>query len=180
MRYLALIRGINVGGKNLIRMPDLRASFERAGFTNVTTYIQSGNVLLDSKLKNSATLCSALEEAVAREFGCNAVVVVLTQKQLENIVTAAPPGFGANPEEYRYDVIFLKPPVSAREVLPSIRLRDGVDRASANSDVLYFERLTAKASQSLFPKIVNLPAYKSMTIRNWNTTRELCRMISQE
>jgi uncharacterized protein (DUF1697 family) len=177
MKYLALIRGINVGGKNLIRMPDLRASFERAGFTNVTTYIQSGNVLLDSKLRNPAILSAALEQAVARDFGCSSLVVVITQQQLENVVAKTPPGFGSDPDRYRYDVVFLKPPVTAFEVLPSIRLRDGVDGASAGNDVLYFERLTARASQSLFPKIVNLPAYKSMTIRNWNTTRELHRLM---
>jgi uncharacterized protein (DUF1697 family) len=122
-------------------------------------------------------LSSALEEAVAKDFGCSSLVVVITQKQLENIVAKAPPGFGADPDQYRYDVVFLKPPVSAVEVLPSIRLRAGVDGASARNDVLYLERVTARASQSLFPKIVNLPAYKSMTIRNWNTTRELCRMM---
>lgn len=177
MRYLALIRGINVGGKNLIRMPELRASFERAGFRNVATYIQSGNVLLDSELKNPATLAAALEEAVARDFGCNSLVVVLTQKQLANIILKAPPRFGADPDRYRYDVVFMKPPVSAREVLPAIRLRDGVDGASATNDVLYFERLIARASQSLFSKIVNAPEYKSMTIRNWNTTRELHRLM---
>jgi uncharacterized protein (DUF1697 family) len=177
MRYLALLRGINVGGKNLIRMPELRAAFERAGFRNVTTYIQSGNVLLESKLKNPARLSGLIEEAVAKEFGCTSLAVVLSQEQLASIVLKAPPGFGADPSRYRYDVAFMKPPLCAQELLPTINLKAGVDEASESNGVLYFRRLTERASQSHLPKLVNTAAYKSMTLRNWNTTSELYKMM---
>jgi uncharacterized protein (DUF1697 family) len=180
MRYLALLRGINVGGNNLIRMPELRASFERAGFKNVTTYIQSGNILLESKLKNPAMLSSMIEEAVAREFGCITLAVVVSQKQLESIVMKAPLNFGADPVQYRYDVIFMKPPLRAREVLPTISMKAGVDEAFESNGVLYFTRLTKRATQSHLPKLVSMPAYKSMTIRNWNTTSKLHRLMMLE
>src|SRR5688572_23183181 len=101
MRYLALLRGINVGSKNLIKMPELRAAVERAGFRNVTSYIQSGNILVESKLKNPARISGAIEEAVAREFSCTAAVVIVPQQQMERIVVNAPPRFGADPGRYR-------------------------------------------------------------------------------
>jgi uncharacterized protein (DUF1697 family) len=177
MRYLALLRGINVGGKNLIRMPELRASFERAGFTNVTTYIQSGNVLLDTKVKDPMKLSARIEQVLVTDFGCSSVVVVVTQDQLQDVMQKAPPGFGSDPERYRYDVVFIKPPLCAHELLPAISLKEGVDEGFESSGVLYFRRLIEKASQSLLPKLVNHAAYKSMTIRNWNTTRELHRLM---
>jgi uncharacterized protein (DUF1697 family) len=177
MRYLVLLRGINVGGKNLIKMPELRAALERSGFRNVTTYIQSGNVLLESKFKNSARLSGAIEEAVAKEFGSIAAAVIFSEEQVERIVVNAPRGFGADPVRYRYDVIFIKPPLIARDILPGISLKDEVDEASEGNGVLYFRRLIERASQSHLSKLVSTAAYNSMTIRNWNTTCELHRLL---
>jgi uncharacterized protein (DUF1697 family) len=177
VRYLALLRGINVGGKNIVKMSDLRACFDRLGLNNATTYIQSGNVLFDCKLKNATKLSVAIEEALAMEFTCASSVVVVPESQLEKVVMQAPPSFGINPAAYRYDVVFLRPPLRARDVLPSISLKTGVDKAYEANEVLYFQRLTARATQSHFPKIVSSAAYKSMTIRNWNTTTELYRLI---
>ena len=177
MRYLALLRGINVGGKNIIKMPDLRACFDRLGLDNVTTYIQSGNVLFDCKLKNATKVSVGIEEALASEFSCASAVVIVPEAQLEKVVMQAPPSFGTDPAAYRYDVVFLRPPFRARDVLPTISLKTGVDEAYEANGVLYFQRLTARATQSHFPKIVSNAAYKSMTIRNWNTTTELYRLI---
>ena len=128
MRYLALLRGINVGGKNIVKMPDLRACFDRLGLDNVTTYIQSGNVLFDCKLKNATKVSVAIEEALASEFSCASAVVVVPEAQLEKVVMQAPPSFGTDPAAYRYDVVFLRPPFRARDVLPTISLKTGVRR----------------------------------------------------
>src|SRR4051812_2758524 len=68
------------------------------------------------------------------------------------LVMQAPPSFGNNPVAYRYDVVFLRPPVRARDVLPTISLKVGVDEAYEANGVLHFQRLTARATQSHFPK----------------------------
>jgi len=175
---LALLRGINAGGKNVVKMPDLRACFERLSLNNVTTYIQSGNVLFDSRLKNPGRLSAVIEAAVATEFGCTSLVVVMPEEQLERVVKQAPHGFGAHPAQYRYDVVFIKPPLCARQVLSTISVKDGVDEASEANGVLYLRRLKERSTQSHLPKLIDNPAYKSMTIRNWNTTTELSRLIS--
>lgn len=176
---MALLRGVNVGGNNLIPMSGLRTLCERAGFRKVTTYIQSGNVLFESRLKNPATLSGVLEEALTTGFGCTSLVIIVPQHQLESVVLNAPPGFGAEPAQYRYDVAFLKPPLSAQEVFPTISLKPGVDGAWENNGVLYFNRLTEKASQSHLPKLIANTAYRSMTIRNWNTTSKLYRLMQE-
>jgi uncharacterized protein (DUF1697 family) len=144
VKYLALLRGINVGGKNLIRMDTLRSVFEQLGFRSVTTYIQSGNVLFDSRTAGTDRLSDKIEKALATECGCPSRVVVLSGSQLETVVRHAPPNFGAETARYRYDVAFLKPPASAREILPTISLKDGVDEAWEANGVLYFSRLTER------------------------------------
>jgi uncharacterized protein (DUF1697 family) len=176
-RYVALLRGINVGGKNLIRMADLRACFERHGFEDVTTYIQSGNVLFTSSGSGAAELTERIEGMLATSFDYDASVMVRSRAQMRAVVDGAPEGFGAHPTRYRSDVIFLKPPLTARTAIGQVPTRDGVDRAWAGTGVLYFERLAARAAQSRLTKIVSMPMYQRMTIRNWRTATELLRLL---
>ena len=105
-------------------------------------------------------------------------MVLVDGKQLESVVKKAPPGFGNDPVRHRYDVIFLKLPLRADSILPGISLKDGVDEAFERNGVLYLQRLASRASQSHFPKLTRHPAYGGMTVRNWRTTVELCRLIA--
>ena len=92
----------------------------------------------------------------------------------------APPGFGSEPDTYRYDVIFLKEPLTSAEAMQSVSTKDGVDQAFAGNGVLYFSRLISKATQSHLPRIIGLPVYQNMTIRNWNTTTKLLVLMEKE
>jgi uncharacterized protein (DUF1697 family) len=175
--YVALLRGINVGGKNLIRMPALKACFEAGGFGNVATYIQSGNVLFESPERGSAALTSRIEGMLGEAFDYEASVVLRSHAQMRTVIDRVPEGFGAIPATYRYDVIFLKAPVTAKTAMRSVLTRDGVDEAHAGTGVLYFSRLISRASQSRLSRIVSMPVYQSMTIRNWNTTTKLLQMM---
>ena len=172
-QYLILLRGINVGGKNVIKMADLKAGFESMGFANVRTYIQSGNVLIDSAEKDKLLLTTKIEAGLSKRFNFQARVAVLSQKDLAGIVKSAPEGFGADEKKFRYDVIFLKEPLTAKEAMQSVKVREGVDTAHAGKKALYFSRLISRASQSYLTKIIGMPVYQNMTIRNWNTTTKL-------
>lgn len=175
-RYIALLRGINVGGNNIIKMADLKLCFENMGFTNVVTYIQSGNVLFDSNENDDQKLTLQIENVLSERFNYNSKIVLLAQTDLNRIVNAAPNGFGVNPDEYRYDVIFLKPPVTSEEALSKIKTKEGVDFVTAGTGVLYFSRLSSKSSQSQMTKMIGTAIYKEMTIRNWNTTTKLAEL----
>lgn len=177
MKYIALLRGINVGGNNLIRMSDLKACFEAMGFENVRTYIASGNVLFESAEKDLEKLSVKIEKALSKEFGYKACVVVVPYKEISDAVKKAPKGFGEKPERYRYDVIFLRAPMTAEAAFEHVELREGVDQAWCKNGVIYFSRLTARATQSKQTKIIGKPVYKSMTIRNWNTTTKLLALL---
>ena len=176
-RYLVLLRGINVGGKNIIKMADLKASFEAMGFSNVQTYIQSGNVLIESAEKDKDPLAARIESELSRRFNFQARVVVVSQKELAAIINAAPEGFGRDDKKFRYDVIFLKKPLTPKEAMQSVKVREGVDTAHAGKQALYFSRLISRASQSYLTKIIGLPVYQNMTIRNWNTTTKLLALM---
>ena len=175
--YVALLRGINVGGKNLIKMPALKTAFEREGFGDVSTYIQSGNVLFSASESRSAALTDRIEGMLATSFDYVPTVVVRSKRQMEAIVDGAPRTFGSRPSEYRYDVIFLKEPLTARKAIAEVPTNPAVDTAHAGTGVLYFSRLTAKATASRLGKIVGAPIYPSVTIRNWNTTTKLLSLM---
>jgi uncharacterized protein (DUF1697 family) len=176
-QYVALLRGINVGGNNLIKMTDLKACFELHGFNSVSTYIQSGNVLFSSVDADQTKLASKVEEVLSKTFNYQSRVVVRSYKQMRAIVDQAPRGFGSDPATYRYDVIFLKDPLTAAEAMQKVTTKPGVDEAFAGKSVLYFSRLITKASQSHLTRIITLPVYQSMTIRNWNTTTKLRKLM---
>ena len=172
-QYVALLRGINVGGNNIIKMADLKACFAAAGFGNVATYIQSGNVLFEAGEEQAASMSTRIEEALVGQFGYQARIVLRSHAQLRTIVADAPPGFGSQPDQYRYDVVFLREPLTAAEALHKLQTREGVDQVVAGAGVCYFSRLVSRASQSYLSRIMALSVYQSMTIRNWNTTARL-------
>lgn len=178
-RYVALLRGINVGGKNLIPMAKLKACFEKAGFENVSTYIASGNVIFESG-EPAAKLEPRIEEILSRTFSYEASVVLRSKKQMKDVLAKAPEGFGSEPSKYRYDVLFLKSPLTPKAALENVATKPGVDAAYAGPGVLYFGRLVAKATQSQLNKIVGSPIYKSLTIRNWNTTSKLVALVDAD
>jgi uncharacterized protein (DUF1697 family) len=175
--YVALLRGINVGGKNLIKMPALKAAFEAEGFDDVATYIQSGNVLFASSETKPAVLTDRIETMLAEAFDYVPTVVVRSRKQMRAIVDGAPKGFGSRPAEYRYDVIFLKEPLTAKKAMGEVPTNPAVDTAHAGTAVLYFSRLIAKATASRLNRIVASSIYPSVTIRNWNTTTKLLALM---
>src|SRR5216110_2451509 len=173
-RYVALLRGINVGGNNLIKMTALKACFEEQGFGDVATFIQSGNVLFSSRGRAAAsTMARKIEAALSAAFDYRATVVVRSHAEMRAIVARAPTGFGTDPDRYRYDVIYLMPPLTAAAALKIVPINPAVDQARAGAGVLYYWRLIAQASRSRLSKIVATPIYKNVTIRNWNTTVKL-------
>ena len=175
-RYVALLRGINVGGRNKVPMAELRAAVEDIGHTDVATYIQSGNVLFTST-RARAEVESELEDALERRFGFPLVVVVRTHAQLRAVVQQAPKGFGKQPDTFHSDVIFLRAPLTPAKAMKVVKLRDEVDQAWTGRGVLYFARLSARRTQSKMSSIVGTPEYALMTIRSWSTTTKLLALL---
>ncbi len=177
-KYVALLRGINVGGKRPLSMAALREAFEDHGFTNVRTYIQSGNVLFETS-KSASSLEASIESMLEKELGVPLIVVVRSERQLRAAVAKAPKGFGEEPTKYHSDAIFLKQPLTPAKAMKIVRLRDEVDQAWAGTGVLYFARLSSRRTQSKLSKIVGTPEYQLMTIRSWATTTKLVALLDE-
>ena len=177
--YVALLRGINVGGNNLIRMVALKACFEAHRFRDVVTYIQSGNVVFTAPGANQQQLTPRIEKALSKTFAYQSRVVVRSLEQMKETVANAPRGFGRQPTVYRYDVVFLKDPLTPDDALKSMSVKAGVDRVWAGERELYSSRLISKATQSRLSQVVGTPAYQYMTIRNWNTTGKLLQLMER-
>ena len=167
-RYLVLLRGINVGGRNKVPMAAVRELLESHGHTKVSTYILSSD-------RSAATIKRELEDALPTAFKLDSeliAVLVLTQAQLRAIVRDRPKGFGDQPDTYHSDAIFLMG-IDAPTAMKVFDPRPGVDEVWPGKGVIYSQRVSAQRTRSRLGKIVGTPAYKSMTIRSWATTKAL-------
>ena len=176
--YLVLLLGINVGGKNKIPMSDLKTCLTDVGFSNVSTYIASGNVLLTSD-KSAQAVQQTIERVLPKHFRLDSElikVLVLTPAQLKTIIDKRPKGFGDKPDTYHSDVIFLMD-VPIDKAMPVFTPRQGVDTIWPGIGVVYSQRLSAQRTKSRLGAIVGTSTYKSMTIRSWNTTTKLLQLL---
>jgi uncharacterized protein (DUF1697 family) len=176
--YVILLRGINVGGKNKVPMADLKKCLETLGFSDVSTYIASGNVIVRSN-KNPSEIKSQIEAVLTKNFTLDSElikVLVLSRQQMQAVVANKPKGFGDQPDTYHSDAVFLIG-IDAAEAMGVFNPREGVDKIWAGDGVIYSQRLSALRVKSRLSKIVGTPAYQFMTIRNWNTTTKLLQLI---
>jgi uncharacterized protein (DUF1697 family) len=177
--YLALLRGINVGGKNKVPMAGLRTCLEELGCENVRTYIASGNVLFEST-KSSAELTEEIREALPKKFKLDSELVevlVLSRDQLQKVIDQAPKGFGTEPGTYHSDAIFLMG-ITSDEAIKVFDPREGVDNVWQGDLAIYSRRLSAQRTKSRLSKIMSSPLYKQMTIRSWATTARLLELMN--
>jgi uncharacterized protein (DUF1697 family) len=179
--YVVLLRGINVGGKNTVSMAALKSLLVELGYMNVSTYIVSGNVVVESD-KPAARIKAQIETALTKNFDLDdelIKVLVLSHHQLRSIIENKPKGFGDEPGKYHSDVIFLME-ISVDDALPIFNPREGVDAIWPGDGVIYSRRLSAERTKSRLSAMMASPLYKSMTIRNWNTTTKLLAIADKE
>src|SRR5512140_2489496 len=132
--YLILIRGINVGGKNPVPMAALKTCLEALGFSDVLTYIASGNVIVRSN-QPARAIKAQVEKALPASFKLHSELVkvhVLTSDQLQAVIDHKPKGFGEQPDKYHSDTIFLMD-MQAGDAMPLFSPREGVDRVWAGN-----------------------------------------------
>jgi len=178
--YVILLRGINVGGKNKMPMSDLKKCLADLGFSSISTYIASGNVFLKSN-KRAKEVKTLIEEALPERFELDnelIKVLVLTRDQFQAVIDKKPEGFGEQPETYHSDAIFLMG-IDADQAMSVFDPREGVDQVWQGEGVIYSQRLSTQRTKSRLNKIIGTPAYKSMTIRSWNTASKLLKMLKE-
>lgn len=176
MVYVALLRGINVGGKNKVDMKQLKAAFEEAGMSDVRTYINSGNVIFSSGNRTRAHLVLPLEKAITKRFGFTVPVLLRDVKNMRAIGKAIPNDW-MNDSATKCDVMFLWDDVARPSVLKELQIKPEIDEVRYASGALIWRVDKQNVTRSGMMKLVGTPLYKRMTIRNVNTTRKLLELM---
>jgi uncharacterized protein (DUF1697 family) len=178
MKYVALLRGINVGGNNIIKMIDLKKSIEECGFTNVMTYIQSGNIIFESDEINLDSILTKLENSLRENFHVSSGIVIKTLEQLKNIISEVPADW-KNRNDLRCYIAFIRGPVSAKDAVRDIELKEDIDFIKAGNGVLYMSTLLSGLTRSRFTRLITKTIYKDITIRNYNTVQKLLSLMQE-
>lgn len=175
--WLALLRGINVGGRNMVPMKDLAAALERAGFRSVRTYIQSGNVLFRSRTGSAGTLGRRIAGIVKKSFGCEPQVMVVSQQQLEAAVRGNP--FPAAHRNHKLLHIFFLAESPRKPDLESLeRARAGGEKFALKGGFFYLytpDGFPHSVVRSRMERCLGVSA----TGRNWRTANELLKLLDE-
>jgi uncharacterized protein (DUF1697 family) len=177
VRYVALLRGINVGGKTLVKMADLKACFERLGFDQVSTYIASGNVLFESDSDDAADLENKIEGAIERRFRLPVKVVVLDRAAYARIVKAIPKAWMGD-ASIRANVAFVRRGTNAKKVVRELRPDPAIEQVKAVDGAIVWATKRDALNRSVMRKLIAGAAYKELTVRNLNTTLKLQELLA--
>ncbi len=175
--YLALLRGVNVGGKSIIKMAELRTALEAAGLANVRTYIQSGNVFFDAPKQDPNILAKQVEHVLEHDFELPVGVAVFSKLDWQNIIAKAPKTWGAD-KTWKHNLLIMLPPYDMPEVVKAVgELKPDIEAMMAGEGVLYQSLLFEKFGRTTGGKLASNPIYKRMTIRNFNTATKLLTLF---
>lgn len=177
MIYVALLRGINVGGRNITKMTALKACLEHTGFDRVETFIQSGNVVFETRQKSIAKLTAQIDTAIEAALGLDPRVVVLCRDRLKTVLADAPAAWRSR-TGLRMNVAFLRPLVTPALALKEVDVRPGVDAVTAGQGVLYMSTTLRDVAKSRLSRIVTKPVYQQMTIRTYGTCQKIQSMMA--
>ena len=172
--YIALFRGINVGGNHLLPMKELKVVLEKNGCTDVQTYIQSGNVILRSKVSDAARLAKQLTAAVAKSHGFPPRVLLLTRDELERAAAGNPfPEAHANPKSVH--LFFLAEPPPKADVKALEALKTETERFALKGQIFYLHTPDGFGTSKLAARAERLLGVDA-TARNWRTVTTLLEM----
>lgn len=176
MKFIALLRGVNVGGKNKLPMPQLKAAFERQGFSGVSTYIGSGNVLFDSEESDVLALKTRCEELIRSVFQLDISVAVVASDVLCDAIAHAPDWWNTD-KESKHNAIFVIPPATAESVCAAVgEIKLEYEQAAFYGPVIFWSAPIKTFSRTRWSKVTGSAAYASVTIRNANTTLKLAEL----
>ena len=176
-RYMALLRGINISGKNKVVMAELKKEFESLKFEDVKTYLNSGNVLFSSR-ENIEKITKQIEEMLKKNYNFKIPVFVLEQEKLKDILEHTPTWWGSDDKAIYDNLIFIIPPLSFKEVFEEIgEAKEELEKIQNYKGVIFWS-FSRKGYQKTnwWPKSANTNVSKKLTIRTANTVRKIVSM----
>jgi len=176
--FVALLRGINVGGNNMIRMSSLKASFESMGFKDVTTYINSGNIIFRAKEGDARKLEKNIERMLSKEYQLECKVVVRSFSEIANLVEHLPENWGDD-EAWRYNVMYLRHSIDSEAVLDLLEPKKDIEQAVYCAGTLLWSVRVSDVARTSMNKLPGKKIFQDMTVRNLNTTKKLYELMKK-
>lgn len=179
VKYIALLRGINISGKNKVSMPLLKTAFEDIGFSNVSTYINSGNVLFSSDVIDKNEIITRSKAVIEERFMLNVPVTIISLKELKEALDHAPKWWDKpSDEEVIHQAIFLIPPITIEEMYKAVgEAKDDYEQIDYYKNVIFWSASRATLSKTRWYKIASSSVNNDVTIRNASTTKKLLLLL---
>ena len=177
-RYVALLRGININGKNKISMAELKKGFAALDFTEVTTYLNSGNVVFSNAIEDKNTLTNKIAFMIKDRFRLDIPVFVILREELEELLNNAPDWWGDDNKEIYDNIIFIMPPLSYEKFYEEIgNPKEEYEKVYHYKNVVFWSfnrKLYQKTNW--WSKTASAKVRDKITIRTANTVRKVVRL----
>lgn len=176
-RYTAFLRGVNVGGKNMIAMPLLRAVLEKAGLNDVCTYINSGNILFSAEENEPIALQNIIRQAIADEFGLDIPVAVISATDYAETMSNAPAWWG-DAGDCKHNAIFVIAPADTNALVQQVGCKPEYEQVDCHGRVIFWSAPLKTFSRTKWSKVASSSAYGAITIRNANTAKKMLLLLN--
>jgi uncharacterized protein (DUF1697 family) len=177
--WAVLLRGINVGGRNVIPMASLRSEFSAMGFREPQTYIQTGNVLVGSTRKRSTSAVTRIERHLSQAFGYDARVVVRDAEAMAAIVEAMPSAWDPEDRSVRHNVIFFTDHAAPEHLTEGLVLDPAIESVATGPHAVYWSAPMSTLTRTKMIKLSANPLYQEVTIRNARVTLKLAELLRE-
>ena len=180
MKYIALLRGINISGKNKISMSELKLELEKNKYQNVSTYLNSGNVIFECDMSNEKIIMQDIHEIIKTKFNLEIPIYIINELKLENILNNAPKWWGTDDKEIYDNLIFIIPPAKYEEVYNAIgEPKENIEKIKEyNNSIFWSYDLKNYRKSNWWVKTASTYIKDKITIRTANTMRkilEICK-----
>lgn len=174
--HLALLRGINVSGHNMMKMEALKAMLENIGFQNVRTYLQSGNVFVDSEEESASKVAFMVKQEIFKVFGHEVPVIVITKEDLEACFKNSPYLKEKDPDTKKLYVAFVSIALKSENINDLKISQFKPDEASIDGNRIFIKYAVGAGKTRFDQKYIEKKLNVTATIRNWNTVTNLLKM----
>ena len=180
MKYIVLLRGINISGKNKIAMNELKNVLESNNYSDVITYLNSGNVILTSD-NNKEYIVDDIKTLIKKKFNLEIPVYVIEYLELKDILEHNPNWWGTNNKEIYDNIIFVMPPISSKDVFDSIgEPSKDIDRVKEYNNIIFWSfDLNNYKKSNWWKRTVTESVKDQITIRTANTMKKILELCNK-
>ncbi len=177
-RYIALLRGVNISGKNKISMSELKKEFAELGFTEVVTYLNSGNVMFSSEIADEKDLSNKIRSMINERFGFNVPVLIVLQEELKEVLNHTPGWWGDDNKEIYDNLIFMIPPLSYEKFYDVIgNPKAEYEKVHNYNNVIFWSFMRSNYQKTnWWSGTASSNISDKITIRTANTVRKIVNM----